>query len=313
MIGATTENPSFALNNALLSRSRVYVFKSHGKEDLITLLLQALNDPERGFGNRKLVLSDKQLDALAAAADGDGRRALNLLEMLADFAKPATNGTDTEIIDDEALAEVLAGRVRRFDNKGDDFYDLTSALHKSIRGSDPDATLYWLARILDGGSDPRYLARRLVRIASEDVGNADPRALSLCLQAWEVQERLGKPEGELALAQAATYLASCAKSNAVYAAFNAAVADVQQHGSLAVPMHLRNAPTKLMQECGHGQGYRYAHDEANAFAAGETYLPAELIGRTYYEPVERGLEIKIKAKLAALREANNSSNVVREV
>lgn len=307
LIGATTENPSFALNNALLSRSRVYIFKSHTQEDLVALLEQALNDTVRGLGALQLQLTSKQLEQIARAADGDGRRALNLLEMLADFS---TEHQGHQIIEDQALAEVLSGHVRRFDKQGDDFYDLISALHKSIRGSDPDAALYWLARMLDGGCDPRYLARRLVRIASEDIGNADPRALAMTLDAWEVQERLGKPEGELALAQAAVYMACCAKSNAVYTAFAQAMADVEQHGSLPVPLHLRNAPTKLMKESGYGKDYRYAHNEDNGFAAGEHYLPEGLTNRRYYEPVERGLEIKIKAKLAALRELNNSSKVV---
>jgi len=295
LIGATTENPAFELNNALLSRARVYVLKPLEPADLEAVLNRALADPERGVGGQGLTLEDGVLALLAAAADGDARRALNFLELAADLA-----GADRRI--DLALAgQVVSGTLRRFDKGGDAFYDQVSALHKSIRGSDPDASLYWLARLLDGGCDPLYIARRLVRIASEDVGNADPRALGLTLEAWDVQERLGSPEGELALAQAVVFLAVAAKSNAVHAAFAEAQADATAHGSLEVPPHLRNAPTRLARELGHGQGYRYAHDEADGYAAGVNYFPERLGRRRYYRPVDRGLEIRIAERLAELR------------
>ena len=294
-IGATTENPSFELNNALLSRVRVYVLKALTRADLAGIVSRALEDRESGLGQRELTLATDALDTLLHAADGDARRLLNLVEICADLVQ----GTE---LDRALVLEVVSGSaLRRFDKGGEAFYDQISALHKSVRGSAPDAALYWLARMLDGGCDPLYLARRIVRIASEDVGNADPRALQLALDAWEVQERLGSPEGELALAQAVLYLASVPKSNAVYAAFNAAMADVHAHGSLEVPAHLRNAPTKLLKEIGHGDGYRYAHDEPEAYAAGEEYLPPELSGQRYYEPTERGLEGKIAERLARLR------------
>ena len=300
-IGATTENPSFELNNALLSRVRVYVLKALTREDLADIVVRALKDRENGLGQRELTLAPDALDALLQAADGDARRLLNLVEICADLVQGNT-------LDRALVLEVVSGSaVRRFDKGGEAFYDQISALHKSVRGSAPDAALYWLARMLDGGCDPLYLARRIVRIASEDVGNADPRALRLALDAWEVQERLGSPEGELALAQAVLYLASVPKSNAVYAAFNAAMVDVQAHGSLEVPAHLRNAPTKLLKEIGHGEGYRYAHDEPEAYAAGEEYLPPEIKGRRYYEPTERGLEGKIAERLQRLRELDKQS------
>ncbi|HDO34528.1 MAG TPA: replication-associated recombination protein A, partial [Chromatiales bacterium] len=254
-IGATTENPSFALNNALLSRARTYVLKALTAAELRCILDQALEDPDRGLGGRALQIAEAGRDTLAAAADGDGRRVLNLLETAADLAVAAG---EAEVIDEAIVREVTAGGVRRFDKGGDAFYDQISALHKSVRGSAPDAALYWLARMLDGGCDPRYIARRVVRMASEDIGNADPRALALALDAWEAQERLGSPEGELALAQAVVYLACAPKSNAVYTAFQAAGADARSHGSLEVPAHLRNAPTRLMKALGHGKGYRYA-------------------------------------------------------
>jgi putative ATPase len=300
-IGATTENPSFELNNALLSRVRVYVLKALTHEDLSDIARRALADRESGLGERDLTLASDALDALLQAADGDARRLLNLLEICADLV----SGNE---LDRALVLEVVSGSaVRRFDKGGEAFYDQISALHKSVRGSAPDAALYWLARMLDGGCDPLYLARRIARIASEDVGNADPRALQLALDAWDVQERLGSPEGELALAQAVLYLASVPKSNAVYAAFNAAMADVQAHGSLEVPAHLRNAPTRLLKEIGHGKDYRYAHDEPDAYAAGEEYLPPELKGRRYYEPTERGLEAKIAERLQRLREMDKQS------
>ncbi|WP_296805564.1 replication-associated recombination protein A [Thiocapsa sp.] len=293
-IGATTENPSFALNNALLSRARVYLLHALEVEDIERVLARALADPVQGLGELRMRLSDEASALLARSADGDARRALNVLEL-------ATRMTAGEEITSATVAEVIAGSVRRFDKGGDIFYDQISALHKSVRGSDPNAALYWLARMIDGGCDPLYVARRIVRMASEDIGNADPRALDLALNAWEAQERLGSPEGELALAQAVVYLACAAKSNAVYLAWNAALADARSSGSLDVPVHLRNAPTKLLKELGHGRAYRYAHDEPEGYAAGETYLPDALSGRRYYKPVDRGLEIRIREKLERLK------------
>ncbi len=298
-IGATTENPSFELNNALLSRSRVYKLRSLEQEDIEAVLERGLN-----------ALGDKvQVDAgclalIAAQADGDARRALNLLELTADLAEEGRITTAT-------LEEVLQASLRRFDKGGDLFYDQISALHKAVRGSAPDAALYWFCRMLDGGCDPLYLARRVVRMASEDIGNADPRALTLCLEAWQVQERLGSPEGELAIAQAIVYLACAAKSNAVYTAFKAAQADVEQGGSAEVPLHLRNAPTQLMKNMEHGAGYRYAHDEEDGYAAGENYFPEALKDRQYYHPVDRGLEQKIREKLIYLRDRDKSSTIRR--
>jgi putative ATPase len=292
-IGATTENPSFELNNALLSRARVYVLKTLDEAALIEILQRALQDPVRGLGNSRKI-EDELLQLMAAAADGDARRALNLLELAADLAEDGQ-------ITAEIVADVVAGGQRRFDKQGEYFYDQISALHKSIRGSDPDASLYWLMRMLDGGCEPLYIARRMIRVASEDIGNADPRALQLCLNAWEVLERLGSPEGELTLAQAVVYLACAAKSNAVYKAANAAQSDAKEFGSLEVPMHLRNAPTRLMKDLGYGDNYRYAHDEEGAVAKGERYFPDDMSERTYYHPVPRGLEIKIREKLEELR------------
>ncbi len=298
-VGATTENPSFELNNALLSRARVYLLKSLAPESLVQILRQALNDP-RGLADQSLQVTDALLERIAQVADGDARRALNLLEIGADLAENAT-------LTEENMGEILSGHPRRFDKGGDLFYDQISALHKSVRGSAPDAALYWLCRMLDGGCDPLYIARRVVRMASEDIGNADPRGLNLALDAWQVQERLGSPEGELAIAQAVVYLASAAKSNAVYTAFKAAMADAQSSGSLPVPVHLRNAPTRLMKELGYGKAYRYAHDEPEAYAAGETYFPEEIGEKRYYHPVNRGLEIQIADKLAHLRELDRQA------
>jgi putative ATPase len=298
-VGATTENPSFELNNALLSRARVYVLKVLTAADIRRILEQAIADAERGLGGRGVQVGEGRIDQLAAAADGDARRALNLLELAADLAE-AREGS--AVITERVVHDLLAGGTRRFDKGGEAFYDQISALHKSIRGSAPDAALYWLARMLDGGCDPLYLARRLVRVASEDVGNADPRALRLTLDAWEAQERLGSPEGELALGQAVVYLACAPKSNALYTAFNAALEDARKLGSAEVPLHLRNAPTRLMKELGYGKRYRYAHDEPEGYAAGEQYFPEEIGKRTYYHPVPRGLEIKIGEKLAFLRQ-----------
>ncbi len=287
-IGATTENPSFELNNALLSRVRVYVLKSLELPHLRALIDSAL----AATGTR---MAPAVRDKLAQVADGDARRALIYLEIAISLSAGAE-------INEALLDEVITGgSLRRFDKGGEVFYDQISALHKSVRGSSPDGALYWLARMLDGGCDPLYIARRVVRMASEDIGNADPRALRLALDAWETQERLGSPEGELAIAQVVVYLACCAKSNAVYMAFNSAMRDAQERGSLEVPLHLRNAPTKLMKNLGYGKDYRYAHDEQDAYAVGEKYLPGELRDRRYYEPTDRGLEAKIAEKLNRLR------------
>ena len=297
-IGATTENPSFELNNALLSRCRVYVLKSLDNEQIKTVIQQALSDQQSGLGERQLQLDDEALDLLANAADGDARRALNLLEIANDLA---SESGDVAAIDRRVLEQVLVGDTRRFDKGGEYFYDQISAMHKSVRGSSPDAALYWLCRMLDGGCDPIYIARRLVRMASEDIGNADPRALELAMSAWDVQERLGSPEGELALAQAVVYLAVAAKSNAVYSAFKATMADVRSLPSYEVPMHLRNAPTSLMKDLDYGKDYRYAHNEEGGYAPGESYLPEEISDKHYYQPTDRGLEKKISEKLAYLR------------
>ena len=302
-IGATTENPSFELNNALLSRCRVYVLKSLTESDILTVVQQALVNREQGLGDQKLQFEEKALSTLAIAADGDARRALNLLEIASDLA---SQGQDNGVIDSDILEQILVGDSRRFDKGGEYFYDQISALHKAIRGSSVDAGLYWLCRMLDGGCDPIYLARRLVRIANEDIGNADPRSLELALSAWNVQERLGSPEGELALAQAVLYMAAAAKSNAVYSAFNAAMADVRSLPTYDVPVHLRNAPTTLMKDLDYGKDYRYAHNEKGGYAAGENYLPDELKGKQYYYPTDRGLEKKISEKLDYLRSLDDT-------
>ena len=298
-IGATTENPSFELNNALLSRARVYKLRALDETDIRSVLARGLAE----LGER-ISAPEDSLAVLARQADGDARRALNLLELAADLAVDS-------VITQDTLREVLQGSLRRFDKGGDLFYDQISALHKAVRGSAPDAALYWFCRMLDGGCDPLYIARRVVRMASEEVGNADPRALTLSLEAWQVQERLGTPEGELAIAQAIVYLACAAKSNAVYSAFNAARADVAAGASEEVPLHLRNAPTQLLREMEHGAGYRYAHDEAGAYAAGENYFPPALRDRQYYHPVDRGLELKIRDKLRHLRELDKTSTLRR--
>ncbi len=297
-IGATTENPSFELNNALLSRARVYVLKSLEINDFKLIIERAMQDGIRGLAGRDIAMSDKLREQLAQAADGDGRRVLNLLEIAIDLAD---SKQQTEV-DETDLAEVLSGTLRRFDKGGEAFYDQISALHKSVRGSSPDGALYWLCRMLDGGCDPVYLMRRIVRMAVEDIGNADPRGLRIALDAWESFDKLGRPEGELAIAQAVVYLASAPKSNAVYTAFKAAMQDARNFGSAEVPLHLRNAPTKLMKELDYGKEYRYAHDEPDAYAAGENYFPETMPQRHYYQPVNRGLEIKIAEKLAHLRE-----------
>lgn len=294
-IGATTENPSFELNNALLSRCRIYVLKSLTLDDIKNIVTHSL--PELNANNNStLTIEEKALELLANAADGDARRALNLLEIAADLVPD-----DSSVLNTDILQQVLVGDNRRFDNKGEYFYDQISALHKSIRGSDPDASLYWLCRMLDGGCDPLYIARRLVRIASEDIGNADPRALEIVLNAWNSQERLGSPEGELSLAQAVVYLAIAAKSNAVYTAYKAVMADIRSMPSYEVPIHLRNAPTKLMKQLDYGKDYRYAHNEEGGYAAAERYLPEELKDKQYYFPTDRGLEVKIAEKLTYLR------------
>jgi putative ATPase len=300
-LGATTENPSFELNNALLSRARVYVLRPLDTEVIERVIDRAL-ESEAGLGGLVKLEGDARV-LIARAADGDARRALNFLELAADLSE---RGGEV-VIGESVVREVISGGLRRFDKGGDDFYDQISALHKSIRGSDPDASLYWFTRMIDGGCDPTYLARRLVRIASEDIGNADPRALQLSLNAWDAYLRLGTPEGELALAQAVVYLACAAKSNAVYAAFNAAGADVRESGSLEVPTHLRNAPTRLARQMGHGSGYRYAHDEPDGYAAGENYFPEGMEKRTYYHPVSRGLEQKIAEKLAYLKQRDKAA------
>ena len=297
-IGATTENPSFELNNALLSRARTYVLKALDSDALMSVMRRVLKlDPREGS---QLALSDQQLELIAAYADGDARRALNLIEVASDLAESSKDNVRT--ISQQTLEALTAEGTRRFDKGGEAFYDQISALHKSVRGSNPDAALYWLCRMLDGGCDPRYLARRIIRMASEDIGNADPRALQLALAAADTFERLGSPEGELALAQAVMYLASAAKSNAVYKAYKLAMGAIRETGSLEVPVKLRNAPTQLMKDLDYGKQYRYAHDEPDGYAAGEEYLPEALQGRRFYEPVARGLEIKICEKLQHLRD-----------
>jgi putative ATPase len=299
-IGATTENPSFEVNNALLSRARVYVLKSLQAADLGKLLDNALADAERGLGQAHLAIGAEARELLISAADGDARRMLNLLETAADLATPGEGGTGNRL-DLETMRAVIGSTYVRFDKGGENFYDQISALHKSVRGSDPDAALYWLCRMLAGGCDPLYIARRALRMASEDVGNADPRALTMALEACMVYERLGSPEGELAIAQAIVFMSCAAKSNAVYTAYLAASEDAKTLGSLEVPLHLRNAPTRLMKEIGYGKGYRYAHNEPDAYAAGERYFPEGMPERRYYAPVPRGLEIRIAEALEARR------------
>jgi len=296
-IGATTENPSFELNNALLSRVRTYVLRALTVDDIKVILQSAISDEERGLGKLKLEVDPEALAFLAKAADGDARRGLNWLEIAADLASDNDNKVTLETIE-----EIASEGVRRFDKGGDLFYEQISALHKCVRGTNPDAALYWFCRMIDGGCDPVYIARRLVRMASEDIGNADPRGLSIAMDAWQTYERIGSPEGELTLAQAVVYLASAPKSNAVYAAYKQAMRDAKESGSLDVPMHLRNAPTSFMKDMDYGKDYRYAHQEEGAYAAGETYFPEEMGERVYYEPVPRGLELKIGEKLTHLRE-----------
>ncbi len=303
-VGATTENPSFALNNALLSRARVYVLNALCVTDLMTVIDHTLIDHKKGLGSLGVKMSEQIKQQFAESADGDARKLLNLLEIAVELA--IAKG-DSEITT-SCAKDVLSAGVRRFDNQGEEFYNQISALHKSVRGSSPDAALYWLCRMMDGGCDLTYLARRIVRMASEDIGNADPRALQIAINAWEAQERLGSPEGELSLAQAVIYLACAPKSNAVYNAYNAAKMAAQHSGSLNVPVHLRNAPTKLMKDLEYGKQYRYPHDEPEAYAAGENYFPEQLSQTHYYQPVERGLEIKIKEKLQRLRNLDKQNN-----
>ncbi len=311
-IGATTENPSFELNNALLSRCRVYVLKGLALPQLQNVVRQALSDSERGLANSGLQLNEDELKILALAADGDARKVLNLLEIASDFAcETQIEGDTVRVIDRAVIDEVLASDVRRFDKGGDLFYEQISAMHKSVRGSSPDGALYWFARMLDGGCDPLYIARRVVRMASEEVGNADPRALELALNAWDTQVRLGSPEGELAIAQSLAYTAAAPKSNAVYKAFNQIMADVRADPAYDVPLHLRNAPTSLMKDLDYGTQYRYAHDEPDAYAAGECYLPEAIAERQYYHPVPRGLEIKIADKMRRLKEQDQASAIKR--
>ena len=299
-IGATTENPSFELNSALLSRCRVHVLDAVSVDDIVAALQRALVDEERGLGAFKLDVSQATLQLIARAADGDVRRGLTLLEIAAELA-------DGQVIDDATLEQVLADRTRRFDKGGEQFYDQISALHKSVRSSDPDAAVYWLVRMLDGGCDPLYLARRMTRMAVEDVGLAEPRAWRMALDAWDTYERLGSPEGELGLAQLAIWLAIAPKSNAAYAAYNQARAVVNETGTLEVPMHLRNAPTKLMKGLGYGKGYQYDHDVEGGVALGQQCLPEALEGTEFYHPVDRGLELKLREKLQSLREARKQA------
>jgi putative ATPase len=304
-VGATTENPSFELNSALLSRCRVHVMEAVSADDIAIALQRALDDAERGLGGRELRVGSEQLQLISTAADGDVRRGLTLLEIAAELAEGEAGAEAT--ITDQILEQVLADRTRRFDKGGEQFYDQISALHKSVRSSNPDAAVYWLARMLDGGCDPSYLARRLTRMAVEDIGLADPRALQMAIEAWDTFDRLGSPEGELALAQVAIYLASTAKSNAAYVAYKAAKRDVSEYGTQEVPLHLRNAPTKLMKSIGYGKDYRYDHDSEGGIALEQTGFPDAMGERVYYRPVERGLELKLKDKLDRLRDAREAA------
>lgn len=304
-IGATTENPSFELNSALLSRARVYLLKSLTQEDIEKILQQAMSDKMRGYGQLSLQLPDETRQQIAEYASGDGRRALNTLELMVDMV-----GED-QCLSLSLLQDVIGERSARFDNGGDRYYDLISAVHKSVRGSAPDAALYWYARIITAGGDPLYVARRLLAIASEDIGNADPRAMQVALSAWDCFTRVGPAEGERAIAQAIIYLACAPKSNAVYMAFNQAMTDAASLPDYDVPVHLRNAPTTLMKNLGYGKEYRYAHDEPNAFAAGENYFPEELATKKYYRPSDRGVEKQYREKLAWIAEQNRQSNKKR--
>lgn len=301
-VGATTENPSFELNSALLSRCRVHVLEAVSAEDIAGALQRALADADRGLGGQGLKVEPARLHEIATAADGDVRRALTLLEIAAELAA-GEGGRITEA----TLAQVLADRSRRFDKGGEQFYDQISALHKCVRSTNPDAALYWFARMMDGGIDPAYLARRLTRMAVEDIGLADPRALQMAIEAWQAYDRLGSPEGDLALAQLVIYLASTAKSNAAYVAYQAAQADVRDGGTAEVPMHLRNAPTKLMKSLGYGEGYQYDHDAEGGIALAQTGFPEAIGEKVYYEPVERGMEIRLREKLERIRALRGTS------
>jgi putative ATPase len=303
-IGATTENPSFELNSALLSRARVYLLKSLTNDDIEQILQQAMDDPDRGYGNQNITLPEETKKQIAEFVGGDARRALNTLELLVDMS-------DGKALTPELLKEVIGERSARFDNQGDRFYDLISAVHKSIRGSAPDAALYWYTRIISAGGDPLYVARRLLAIASEDIGNADPRAMQVALAAWDCFTRVGPAEGERAIAQAIVYLACAPKSNAVYLAFNQAMKDATSKPDYDVPEHLRNAPTSLMKNLGYGAQYRYAHNEPNAFAAGENYFPPEMADTKYYHPTMRGAEKNYADKLAWIEEQNRTSALQR--
>jgi putative ATPase len=304
-VGATTENPSFELNSALLSRCRVHVMDALGIDDIVAALQRALDDTERGLGSMGLKIEPGSLELIARAADGDVRRALTLMEIAADVAKDG-------VVDATTLTQVLADRTRRFDKGGEQFYDQISALHKSVRSSDPDAALYWFARMLDGGCDPHYLARRLLRMAAEDIGLADPKALSIALDAWQTFERLGSPEGELALAEVVIYLSIAAKSNAAYMALGAVKADIREAGTLDVPLAIRNAPTKLMKELGYGRDYQYDHNTEAGVAFDQQCLPDQLVDREYYQPTGRGVELKIKEKLDYLREQRRLAREPKE-
>lgn len=303
-VGATTENPSFELNNAILSRARVYLLKKLEEDELMTVLNRALSDKEKGLGALNLSISEPDKVKLCRLAVGDARKLLNFLEICSDFAEDVDG---VKVINETALSQVASGNMAAFDKQGDQYYDLLSAFHKSVRGSSPDGALYWYCRILAGAGDPLIVARRLLAIASEDIGNADPRALTIALNAWDIYHRVGPAEGERAIAQAVIYLASAPKSNAVYTAFNLAKQHAEQLPSYDVPVHLRNAPTKLMKELGYGAEYRYAHNEPGAFAAGENYFPPELQGQQYYQPSDRGLEKQIKEKLDYLFHLNQQS------
>lgn len=296
-IGATTENPSFELNSALLSRARVYVLKHLQKNELQQILQQALSDKDKGLGQRQLTIDESAENLLLELCSGDARRLLNYLELAADFAESGQ-------IDEHVVKEAVGGKIAQYDKGGDQFYDMISAFHKSVRGSSPDAALYWYARMLNAGCDPLYVARRLLAIVSEDIGNADPRAMQVALNAWDIFHRVGPAEGERAIAQAAVYCASAPKSNAVYTAFKQALRDAKDLPDYEVPHHIRNAPTNLMKDLGYGAEYRYAHDEPGAFAAGECYLPPELKDTQYYQPTDRGLEKQIKQKLEYLQQQN---------
>jgi len=307
-VGATTENPSFELNNALLSRARVYLLRGLEQAEIREVIDSALSDKEKGLGQRDLRIPEALLDQLSVAADGDARRALNLLEIASDLAEPTAEG---EQVSESVMAEVLRSTGRRYDKQGDLFYDMISAFHKSVRGSSPDGALYWCCRMLEGGCDPLYIARRLVAIASEDIGNADPRAMQVALSAWDAFERVGPAEGERAIAQAAVYCACAPKSNALYMAYNRCRAEVAKQPSYEVPPHLRNAPSSLMKDLGYGDEYRYAHNEPGAYAAGENYLPEEIAEQRWYEPQDRGLELKISEKLKYLRGLDEQSPLKR--